>query len=306
MHHAPTEILVLDDEDFNLDIIAEFLRDSGHPITGLTDSAEAWALLDADPDRFAAIILDRMMPPPDGMEMLRRIKADPRFEAMPVIMQTAATSPEEVAEGLAAGAWYYLAKPLSEQGLNRIVEAALGDRERRLELRRMTGELQQMLHLTVQARYRFRTLEEARLLAATLARLCPIPEMAAMGLSELTLNAVEHGNLGISYAEKGELLVRGDWEAEIERRLATPDLGARVAEIAVECLPDRVRFVVEDMGDGFDWQRYLDLDPARAFDSHGRGIALARQLSFPRIEYQGKGNRVLAEVTLPAAVPGQE
>jgi len=39
---------------------------------------------------------------------------------------------------------------------------------------------------------------------------------------------------------------------------------------------------------------YLEFSPERAFDTHGRGIALARNLSFTRLEYQGSGNEVIA------------
>ena len=42
-------------------------------------------------------------------------------------------------------------------------------------------------------------------------------------------------------------------------------------------------------GGGFDWTPYMDFDPARAFDPHGRGIAVARLSSFDDLEYIGEG-----------------
>ena len=56
---------------------------------------------------------------------------------------------------------------------------------------------------------------------------------------------------------------------------------------------------VRDQGPGFDPQRFLTLDESRAFYPNGRGIALARQIAFARVEYLGCGNEV--EVCLPAA-----
>jgi hypothetical protein len=47
---------------------------------------------------------------------------------------------------------------------------------------------------------------------------------------------------------------------------------------------------------GFDWPRYLEMDAERAFAPNGRGIALARQLAFGDLEYQGNGNTVRATV----------
>ena len=57
---------------------------------------------------------------------------------------------------------------------------------------------------------------------------------------------------------------------------------------------------------GFDWQAYIDFDPRRAFDPNGRGIALARKLSFKRIEYLGCGNRVVVTVGNGPGTGGNE
>ena len=54
----------------------------------------------------------------------------------------------------------------------------------------------------------------------------------------------------------------------------------------------------EDEGDGFDWEKYLSFDAERAFDTHGRGIAMASKLSFSSIEYHGKGNELTATIVL--------
>ena len=48
----------------------------------------------------------------------------------------------------------------------------------------------------------------------------------------------------------------------------------------------------------FDWQRFLTFDPERAFDPNGRGIAMARMMSFATLEYQGRGNVVVASVNI--------
>jgi hypothetical protein len=49
---------------------------------------------------------------------------------------------------------------------------------------------------------------------------------------------------------------------------------------------------VKDEGCGFDWRPFLELDPQRAFEPNGRGIALARRLGFQDMEYLGSGNEV--------------
>ncbi len=174
------------------------------------------------------------------MATLRRIRADARFRLMPVIMQTAASSPGEVA----AGAWYYLAKPYDGAALASIVKSALNDRANRLEMACLDTDIKDVLAMTTQARYQFRSPDEARRLAAMLARLCHGNTGLAMGLTELLLNAVEHGNLGISYAEKSKLLISDTWLEEIERRLIDPAFGRRRAELEFAREGTQLRFTI--------------------------------------------------------------
>ena len=95
------------------------------------------------------------------------------------------------------------------------------------------------------------------------------------------------------------LSYEGVWEEEVTRRLQLPEYRERVATASFERANGEIRFTVTDQGEGFAWQEYLEIDPKRAFDPNGRGIAMARQLSFSKLEYQGCGNKVQATVTIP-------
>lgn len=53
-----------------------------------------------------------------------------------------------------------------------------------------------------------------------------------------------------------------------------------------------VQISIQDEGGGFDWEDYLEMQPERAFDNHGRGIALANGTCFETLEYSGNGNKV--------------
>ncbi len=295
-------LLVVDDDPINLEIIAEFLEGTPYSLSFAADGVEAWERLDAAPRDWDALILDRLMPRLDGIELAQRMVADGRFEDLPIVMQTAAVSAAQVAEGLAAGAWYYLAKPYQAEALRRTVAAALADRHNRLELRRLRAEITETWGLLVEGRFRFRDLKQARLLAAWLGNLCPRSYQVSMGLSELMINAVEHGNLGIDYHSKGELLEQGQWLDEIDRRLDSTDQEDRWAEVTLTREPGQICFAVRDQGEGFDWQPYLELAPERAFDAHGRGIAMARRLAFDSLEYRGCGNLVVVTVATPATM----
>ena len=144
--------LVVDDDEIALGLIQSLLEREGWGAETASDGLEAWERLDAEPDRYDLVILDRMMPRMDGIEVLRRVNADHRFEG-------------------------------------------------------------------------------------------------------------------------------------------------RVAEVWVRTEGERLIYRIKDQGAGFDWVRYLDIDPERLFDSHGRGIAMSRQLAFDSLDYLGAGNEVEAVVT---------
>jgi len=289
-------LLAVDDEQVNLEIIREYLDDPRIVLDLAEDAAAAWQRLEAKP--YSVVILDRMMPGMNGIDLLRRLKADERFRAIPVIMQTAAAEPEQVREGIEAGAYYYLTKPYKPEALTAIVHAALADVEEQSAAARRAEDQAETLRLMDAAEFHFATLDDANRLAGLLASLCPQPEAVAIGLTELMINAVEHGNLGISYAEKARLKREESWEAEVRRRQLLPELADRQARIGMQRAADKIVFRISDEGPGFDWRHYLDFDPARVFDPNGRGIAMARRMSFAQLEYRGSGNEVWATVAL--------
>lgn len=288
-------LLVVDDEPFNLEIIAEYFDGQGYELDTATHGEEAWVRLNGSP-AYDAIILDRMMPVLDGMALLLRLKADTRFAHIPVIMQTAAGEPEQVREGLAAGAHYYLVKPYERESLLSIVRGALDDSAFRQQLQRRLSRYGDALKMLESAEFSFSSIAEAETLAAFVADGCPHPDSAVLGISELLVNAVEHGNLGITYAEKARLRREGRWLEETERRLLLPENTAKRVRLTMRRSEETTTVRISDEGPGFDWHSFIDFDPARAFDPNGRGIALARMASFESIRYEGTGSTVVAEL----------
>lgn len=304
---AANRILLAEDDPVIAMVISDQLAGEGMTVDCCDNGQAAWQRLQDGPGVYDAVLLDRRMPGMDGIDLLRRIKAEPRLAALPVVMQTASGDEQSILEGLTAGAYYYLTKPVQPDVLLAVVKAAL---EQSLEQRQMLESVRRAerpLALLQNGCFRFRELEEGRLLANYLARACPDPERVVQGLQELLINAVEHGNLGISYAEKTLLLRDGTWQDEILRRLHLPAYRDRYVEVSYQRRPGALCFRIQDQGEGFDWSQYLDFSPERAFDLHGRGIAMARQLSFDQLNYEGNGNTVWASVALevptPAAAP---
>ena len=291
-----TCVLVVEDEPINRELLIENLSEHGYATVCAEGGEEAWSILQQEPSRFDVILLDRIMPDIDGIEVLKRIRATPAMLHTPVIMQTALAAESDIAEGLNAGAYYYLTKPFTAETLLAIVAAAAKDHSQHLELEEEARKTASSLACLHRAEFRFRTPEEARNLATMVAHGAPEPGRIVLGLSELMLNAVEHGNLGISYDEKSQLIRDDGLFAEVARRLALPEHAERYAVLEFERDIGEVRFVIRDQGKGFNWKNYLEITPDRAFDTHGRGIAMARMLSFDALIYEDPGNVVRAIV----------
>jgi len=298
MTTTQAHILIVDDEEFNLEIISEYLSESDYKISTAEDGQIAWEMLEQSPDTFDVILLDRMMPNMTGMEVLEKIKQHPVLKYCSVIFQTAKASIADIEEGMNAGAYYYLTKPFEEEVLLSIVKTAINDRLRLKEIQANLDQSKHTMGLLKSATFQFKTLEEARSIASLVSNACPDPSKIVMGLTELMINAVEHGNLGISYDEKSELNNNGVWSDEVNKRLQLAENVDKTALLSHTNHTDSIEISVIDQGNGFNWKQYMEFDPVRGMDNHGRGIAVANKLSFSSVEYKGKGNEVIAYLNL--------
>lgn len=292
------KVLAVDDEPCLLDVINQMLTNETCVVETATSASVAWEMLNDPLTEYSFIILDRRMPGIDGLELLKQIKKDNRLKMVPVIMQSGATSPEQIAEGIEAGAFYYLTKPYQYKAMLCIVRAVMADIELRAEVSAQAARHIESLQYVTRAELSFATPKDVSNVAAILAAMCPNPDQTSSGLVELLLNAVEHGNLGISYQDKKQLMFEDRWEGELTRRLSLPEYQGCAATVTFERRKNELVFRIVDQGNGFDWARYFNLDPARSLDPNGRGIAMSRRYSFSSVEYEGKGNVVTATVLL--------
>lgn len=290
-------ILIVDDEDLNLEIITEYLSED-YQTSIAADGAIAWEMLSQNPDIYDVILLDRMMPNMSGMEVLEKIKQHPTLKNSPVIFQTAKASISDISEGLNAGAFYYLTKPFDEDVLLSVVKTAVADHHRYQEIQATLEQNKHTMGMLNLALFEFKTLDEARSIASLVSNACPEPEIIVMGLTELLVNAIEHGNLGITYDEKSELNKHGTWQQEVANRLVLDQYKDKSATLNFKRFDNKVEIIITDQGSGFNWKSYMDFDPTRVMDNHGRGIAVANKLSFSQVEYKGSGNKVIASLDL--------
>lgn len=286
-------ILIVDDDEFLLSLTGDVLAGFDFTVDTAKDGLVAWEKVDENPALYDLILLDRNMPRLDGMGLLQRMRSDSRLAKLPVIMLTAEDAQQDFLEGLATGASYYLSKPVSEDVLNLVIKTALEESRADRELYALVDK---KANHTDQQNFSCRTLSEARMLALQLATASGDPVRTLRGYSELLVNAVEHGNLGITYAEKNHLLREDCWCEEIDARLSRAPYAARRVQVALAKTDSAFVVTITDQGAGFNWQSYLEFSDERIFDLNGRGIALSKATSFDRLEYLGCGNCVVASV----------
>ncbi|MFK8042794.1 adenylate/guanylate cyclase domain-containing protein [Congregibacter sp.] len=119
----PGFILAVDDREENRALLARYLTRSGHFVVTAPSGEEALEMLsNADVD---VVLLDRMMPGMDGREVLRRIKAEPKLRATPVIMISGEQDMQGIIECIEAGADDYLFKPFNPVLLQARIKAGI-------------------------------------------------------------------------------------------------------------------------------------------------------------------------------------
>lgn len=287
-------LLVVDDDEALRMLLVHVLEELGYHVLEAANGREAMKLIWEHKDRLEAVVLDRNMPEMNGMNVVALMKESRELRWLPIIMETVADRPAEIQEAVAAGVFYYLTKPIDMEVLKTVI--AVASRETR-QYRGLVNELTKHnsgYQCIETCQFRLRTLVEADAVAGLLANLFGDPERAVAGLAELIYNAVEHGNLGISYDEKSKLIESGSWRQEVVRRLELPEFKDKYVEVSFRREPQGCYVTVADQGKGFRWRDYMHIDPARARDNHGRGIAQANMVNFDGLAYNDKGNQVTA------------
>ncbi len=124
--------------------------------------------------------------------------------------------------------------------------------------------------------------------------------LVRLGLREIIINAIEHGNLEISYEEKTQSQAENTFNTLIKARQSeAANLGKRV-RIEFWLGEEKAWYKIKDSGTGFDYQKLLQktlLDINSQQLLHGRGILMAKEI-FDGIQYMGNGNEVILTVLL--------
>lgn len=117
-------VMTVDDSKTMRDMVAFTLRGAGFQVTPAEDGKQALGLLATSP--VDVVITDLNMPVMDGVALIRALRADPKYRAVPILMLTTESDSNKKAEGRSAGATGWIVKPFNPEKLVEIVNRVCG------------------------------------------------------------------------------------------------------------------------------------------------------------------------------------
>lgn len=197
-------ILIVDDMAANLEVLAEILKAEGHEPRPVLNGRQALAAAKAQaPD---LILLDVRMPEMDGLEVCRRLKADPALRDIPVIFITALTEMGDKVRAFEAGAVDYVTKPFQDGEIAARVNTHLGMRALQRQLRGQNADLERIVaQRTAELEEANRRLREVDRLKDEFLRMIAheirTPVHGVVGIGELIIDLCPVSEDSATYAE---------------------------------------------------------------------------------------------------------
>lgn len=302
----PLKVLVVESDFPSRRAIVDLISTQGHTVWQATDGSEGMMLFEQHrPD---LVITDILSSTVSGARLLQEIR---RVDPVALVVVSASfDAKEEIVQALHLRATNFIHKPLRMEEVLTLLRkyAAI------IEARCYGAEI---LHMMSHQQFQMRVDNRIHLVPkitdflvrATHDILLPQSRMEVrLGLGELIANAIEHGNLEISYEEKTNAMAASDDGLEdlFEQRRSDPVLGTRRVSISFNQVEGSCEWLIADEGRGFDWRGLPDpLSPDYMMSTHGRGIFLAR-FQFDQMEYVGLGNRVRLRKTVRPSADGEK
>ncbi|HNX76274.1 MAG TPA: response regulator [Candidatus Rifleibacterium sp.] len=293
------KILVVEDDEATREVMLMGLRGLGHETAVAADGRAGLQVFNTfKPD---IVFADIQMPVMNGLEMLEKLRKIDSDSL--VIINTTLDSPEYTLQALRLKANDYLIKPVLLRDIVAILEKYSDVLKHRTFDREVLGMITRR-ELCMEIGNDMALLGKIvdRLLLETECAIKPNDRLGIrLGLMEILINAVEHGNLAVSYEEKSHAIESGPdgLEKLIEERMHSSPYQERRVKIEFSLTREQCSWLVTDGGIGFDFENLPDPnDPENLIRCHGRGIMLAR-LQFDECSFLGTGNQVRMVKRLP-------
>lgn len=289
---GPKRLLIVEDDDAVREAVAcQFRKRADYEVREAASAGEALEAFGVAPSD--VVLIDIQLPDLSGIELVSRLK-ELRPAVRPIMMSGWADIQDTV-KALRAGAVDFFQKPFKmeevlasvEQAFQAIAAAQVGRpvhayliEERRVF--RIPNDFSIIPHVISDI---LRSLEgDFGINKSEL-------DGVQTALHEMMINAIEHGNLGITYEEKSRLLeTPSGLHEEFERRAQDPSRSGRRVTVVYQETPEAVTVRIADEGEGFDHASLPD--PTQPYESrHGRGILITR-VFMDEVRFNEAGNEV--------------
>lgn len=284
-------ILVIDDEDALRKMLRIALTEKGYTVFEASNGIEGIKVFKKISP--GIVLTDVNMPEMNGIEMTRKIKEI--NEDADIVIMTGFGTEDLVIDAIRAGASNYIKKPLQFNELFSILDSIAFKREARkryevvkdvvqYEEKKITMEnnLEKIWGVVNQVFYNVTDKNEEISI-----------DGLKLGLYEIIVNAIEHGNLEISFEEKKKALQENSYSGLLTKRMDKANREGKNVRIHSIFDKKHIKITVTDCGKGFDYSNLPNQsDPETMLSAHGRGILLA-SVYYDSVEYKHPGNSVV-------------
>ena len=284
------KILIVEDDFPSREYLINLIGLEGYDLKAAENGKEGLEIYKYyQPD---VIISDIQMPYMDGLEFLSAVREDKSDTIF--IITTAFGSEDYAIEALRRGANNYLKKPIRKNSLVSLLKKYQSLVEGHKLAKKAEGKI-----LEKDILLEFKT--NISHIPAIISQL--ISEIGVqlddseitnieLGLDELITNALEHGNLGITFDEKVEASNNNTMLELYNEKMKNEEYARRKLRVHYKLRPGYCEWIIEDEGSGFDWRMIPDpTQTSQLMELNGRGIFITHFL-FDEMEYMGKGNIV--------------
>jgi DNA-binding response OmpR family regulator len=282
-------VLVADDQDALRALLSRMLAHEGFEPIEAADGESAIELYRSL--KPPVVISDIMMPRKDGLTLLQEIKSiDPNTA---VILMTGHGNEDMLLKALQGGATNFFKKPFNVHALVTEVHKIL---QYRLEALRnyiftpfLVEESKSFVFTAGNPEY-YPIINQITL---QLPSILPESEVLnlKMGIEEMITNAIEHGNLGITFSEKNAAIAQGTLGHLLAQRLQSDGNDKKRIFISSKLADGCFRTSIRDEGNGFNWRGLPEVLPENLLTYSGRGIFITK-IYYDEVLYNDSGNEV--------------
>jgi YesN/AraC family two-component response regulator len=287
------KVLIVEDDQAVRRYLCEVAATEGHEVASAGNGREGVTRCkEHEPD---LIISDIEMPELNGLDMLERIR---RFDNESIaVMITGHGSEEYAIKAIQRGAHNYLKKPISYTELAELLQKYQSVVKNRTAFGQIPGRTIRR-EFTMVFENCLETVDKVvdHLVGQAADRLGRNDRLGIhLGLLELLVNSMEHGNLEITYEEKAKALSQSGLQKLRDQRRNNLQLASRRVTVDFKSDETGCEWTISDEGKGFDWKSVPNPLAGNNLISHnGRGIVISRR-HFDEFEYIGAGNVVRAK-----------